>query len=162
MADFLSLPLLRAAVKADLPVLAICLGIQELNVALGGSLHQRLHELPGRLDHRSPKGTVDVRYAYAAHPVNFTPGGLFEELAGAASLIVNSLHHQGIDRLGSGLAVEATAPDGQIEAVRHRTASFVVGVQWHPEYRVLDHAFGRALFVAFGAACRAFARTRGG
>jgi putative glutamine amidotransferase len=158
--DATSLPLLRAAVRADLPVLAICRGIQELNVALGGSLHQRLHEMPGRLDHRSPKGEVEVRYAHAAHPVSFAQGGYFAELGGVLTLIVNSLHHQGIDRLAPGLAVEATAPDGQIEAVRLPQARFVIGVQWHPEFRHAEQPFSRALFAAFGEACRAHARRR--
>jgi putative glutamine amidotransferase len=159
--DGMSLPILRAAVSADVAVLAICRGIQELNVALGGSLHQRLQELPGRLDHRAPKGEVDVRYAYAAHPVALTPGGLFERLNdGAPSLVVNSLHQQGIDRLAQGLVVEATAPDGQIEAVRHARARFVVGVQWHPEWRHADQHFSRALFAAFGEGCRAAQRRR--
>ncbi|HXQ53507.1 MAG TPA: gamma-glutamyl-gamma-aminobutyrate hydrolase family protein [Stellaceae bacterium] len=159
--DGMSLPLLRAAVRADVPVLAICRGIQELNVALGGSLHQCLCELPGRLDHRAPKGAVEVRYAHTAHPVALAPGGLFERLnGGAASLVVNSLHHQGIDRLAPGLVVEATAPDGQIEGARLPQARFVVGVQWHPEYRHADEPFARALFAAFGEACCAHARRR--
>lgn len=158
--DGMSLPLLRAAVRADLPVLAICRGIQELNVALGGSLHQRLHELPGRLDHRAPQGEIDVRYAHAAHRVSFTPGGYFAELGGVTTLVVNSLHHQGIDRLASGLVVEATAPDGQIEAVRQPQAQFVIGVQWHPEHRHAEEPFSRVLFAAFGEACRAHARRR--
>jgi putative glutamine amidotransferase len=159
--DGMSLPVLQAAVRADVAVLAICRGIQELNVALGGSLHQRLQELPGRLDHRAPKGEVDVRYAYAAHAVALTPGGLFERLNdGASSLIVNSLHQQGIDRLAHGLVVEATAPDGQIEAVRHARARFVVGVQWHPEWRHAEQDFSRALFAAFGEGCRAVQRRR--
>jgi len=158
--DGMSLPLLRAAVLADLPVLAICRGIQELNVALGGSLHQRLHECPGRLDHRAPKGDVDERYAHRAHPVSFAPGGYFAVLAGASSAIVNSLHTQGIDRLAPGLVVEATAPDGQIEAVCLPQARFVVGVQWHPEYRHAEEPLSRVLFAAFGEACRAHARRR--
>ncbi len=158
--DALTLPLIREAVAAAMPVLAICRGIQELNVALGGSLHQRIHEVPGRLDHRAPQGAAEVRYAHAAHAVRLAPGGALERLAGAPELTVNSLHAQGIDRLADELVVEATAPDGQIEAVRHRSAPFVVGIQWHPEYRVMDNAFGRALFAAFGAACRAFARQR--
>jgi putative glutamine amidotransferase len=159
--DGMSLPVLRAAVRADVGVLAICRGIQELNVALGGSLHQCLQDLPGRLDHRAPKGEVDVRYAYAAHPVALTPGGLFERFNdGAPSLVVNSLHQQGIDRLAPGLVVEATAPDGQIEAVRHVRARFVVGVQWHPEWRHADERFSRALFTAFGEGCRAAQRRR--
>ena len=160
--DALTLPLIRAAVDGGLPVLAICRGIQELNVALGGTLHQRVHEVAGRLDHRAPEGAAARRYAHDAHRVCLVPGGLLERLAGARELTVNSLHAQGIDRLAPGLAAEAEAPDGQIEAVRHRAAPFVVGVQWHPEYRVLDNAFGRALFAAFGAACHNFARTRRG
>jgi putative glutamine amidotransferase len=161
--DALTLPLIRSAVAAGLPVLAICRGIQELNVALGGTLHQRVHELAGRLDHRAPEGDVARRYAHTAHRVALIPGGMLERLAGTRELVVNSLHSQGIDRLAPALAIEATAPDGQIEAVRHIDAAFVIGVQWHPEYRVMENPFSRALFVAFGAACRAWAeRRRGG
>lgn len=159
--DAVVLPLLRAAVRADLPVLAICRGIQELNVALGGTLHQRLHELPGRLDHRAPKlDSVEERYAHCAHGVELTAGGLLETLAGTRVLTVNSLHHQGIDRLAPPLMVEALAPDGQIEAVRVPDARFVVGVQWHPEFRFADNPFSVQLFAAFGAACRARAKAR--
>ena len=159
--DALTLPLIRAAISADLPVLAICRGMQELNVALGGTLHQRIQDLPGRLDHRAPEGTAEIRYAHSAHTVALTPGGMVERLAESRELTVNSLHAQGVDALAPALAVEAVAPDGQIEAVRHKAAAFVVGIQWHPEYRVMDNAFGRALFAAFGAACRAFAERRG-
>jgi putative glutamine amidotransferase len=159
--DSLTLPLIRAAVDAGVPVLAICRGIQELNVALGGTLHQRVHEIEGRLDHRAPEGDVARRYAHTAHVVALTPGGVLERLAGGRELVVNSLHSQGIDRLAPALVVEAAAPDGQIEAVRHADAAFVVGVQWHPEYRVMENPFSQALFAAFGAACRAWARRRG-
>jgi putative glutamine amidotransferase len=160
--DSMSLPLLRAAVAADVPVLAICLGIQELNVALGGSLHQRVHEVPGRLDHRARRRgePIDRRYAYDAHPVTFTPGGLFERIAGRSSLVVNSLHQQGIDRLAPGLVVEAVAPDGQIEGVRLPAARFVVGVQWHPEHRLVEEPFSRSLFALFGEACHGHLRGR--
>ena len=158
--DALTLPLIRAAIATDLPVLAICRGIQELNVALGGTLHQCVHELEGRLDHRAPEGDMATRYAHRAHAVTFVPGGALERLAGSRELVVNSLHSQGIDRLAPALLVEAEAPDGQIEAVRHRSARFVVGVQWHPEYMVMENEFGRALFAAFGAACRAYADAR--
>jgi putative glutamine amidotransferase len=140
-----------------MPVLAICRGIQELNVALGGTLHQRVHEIAGRLDHRAPEGDVARRYAHSAHVVALTPGGMLERLAGERELVVNSLHSQGIDRLAQPLVVEAAAPDGQIEAVRHAEADFVLGVQWHPEYRVMENPFSRALFAAFGTACRAWA-----
>lgn len=154
--DAMTLPLIRAAVAADLPVLAICRGCQELNVALGGTLYPRVHELAGRVDHRSRHIPLEGRYEYVAHPVRFTPGASMARLAGADEIMVNSLHWQGIDRLAADLAVEAVAPDGQIEAVRHRGAGFIVGIQWHPEYRVLENEFSRALFAAWGAACRAY------
>ena len=159
--DAIVLPLLRAAVKADLPVLAICRGIQELNVALGGTLHQEVCELPGRLDHRAPKlDTVDERYAHCAHGVELTAGGLLERIAGMRSLAVNSLHHQGIDRIAPALTIEAVAPDGQIEAVCAASARFIVGVQWHPEFRFAENPFSARLFAAFGAACVERARAR--
>src|SRR6185437_6425809 len=152
--DAIALPLIRAAVKADLPVLAICRGIQELNVALGGTLHQNLHLVPGRLDHRAPQlAAVDERYAHRAHGVALTAGGVVERLAGSRALTVNSLHSQGIDRLAPVLRVEAVAPDGQIEAVSLPTARFIVGVQWHPEFRFAEDPFSRALFAAFSQAC---------
>jgi putative glutamine amidotransferase len=159
--DAIALPLLRAAVKADLPVLAICRGIQELNVALGGSLYQNLHLLPGRLDHRAPKlEALDERYAHRAHGVTLTADGYFEVLAGARELKVNSLHGQGIDRLAAPLRVEAVAPDGVIEAVSLPKARFVIGVQWHPEFRFAEDPFSAKLFAAFGAACRDYAASR--
>jgi putative glutamine amidotransferase len=150
----------RAPPWPALPILAICRGIQELNVAMGRTLHQRVHELPGRLNHRSPPGTMEEKYAHQAHTVTLTAGGFFERLAGAREITVNSLHSQGIDRLAPGLVIEAVAPDGQIEAVRVSGASFAIGVQWHPEFRVLQNAVSTALFAAFGDACRA--RAAGG
>jgi putative glutamine amidotransferase len=152
--DATTLPLIREAVRRDLPVLAICRGIQELNVALGGTLHQRVHEVPGRLNHRSRKDSPDGAYG-PAHSVVLTAGGLLASLAGTEEIMVNSLHSQGIDRPAPGLRVEAVAPDGQIEAVTLTGAGFVVGVQWHPEYRVLENPFSRALFSAFASACAA-------
>jgi putative glutamine amidotransferase len=160
--DATTLPLLRAALAAGLPILAICRGIQELNVAMGGTLHQRVHEVPGRLNHRSPPGTVEEKYAHRAHTVALTAGGFFERLAGTREITVNSLHSQGIDRLAQGLVVEAVAPDGQIEAVRVSGAPFAIGVQWHPEFRVLQNPVSAALFAAFGDACRARAAGRSG
>lgn len=156
--DATTLPLIREAVARDLPVLAICRGIQELNVALGGTLHQRVHEVPGRLNHRSPRGpmSADARYA-PAHPVTLAADGLLCRLAGTGAIMVNSLHSQGVDRPAPGLSVEAVAPDGQIEAVSLRGARFVVGVQWHPEYKPRDNPVSQALFEAFGEACRAAA-----
>jgi putative glutamine amidotransferase len=152
--DATTLPLIREAIRRDLPILAICRGIQELNVALGGTLHQRVHELPGRLNHRSRKDSSDGPYG-PAHSVTLTAGGLLASLAGASEVMVNSLHAQGIDRPAPGLCVEAVAPDGQIEAVRLPEARFVVGVQWHPEYKATDNLFSSALFSAFAEACGA-------
>jgi putative glutamine amidotransferase len=154
--DATTLPLIREAARRDMPILAICRGIQELNVALGGTLHQRIFEMPGRFNHRRRRGKMssDERYG-PAHSVRLTAGGRLIELAGTAELMVNSLHGQGIDRPGPDLMVEAVAPDGQIEGVSLPSARFVVGVQWHPEYRVLENPFSRALFAAFAQACHA-------
>jgi putative glutamine amidotransferase len=152
--DATTLPLIREAIRRDLPILAICRGIQELNAALGGTLHQRVHELPGRLDHRTKTDAPGGSYG-PAHEVALIPGGVLARLAGADRVTVNSLHSQGIDRPAPGLRVEAIAPDGQIEAVSLPGARFIVGVQWHPEYKVLENPLSRALFSAFSDACRA-------
>ncbi len=154
--DATTLPLIREAVRRNLPVLAICRGIQELNVALGGTLHQRIFEMRERFNHRRRKGpmTLDERYG-PAHSVALSPEGILVRLAGAAEIMVNSLHGQGIDRPAPDLLVEAVAPDGQIEGVSLPGARFVVGVQWHPEYKVMENPFSRALFAAFAQACHA-------
>ena len=154
--DATTLPLLKAAIARGIPVLAICRGFQELNVALGGTLHQKLHELPGRLDHREPQDAASRDQEYApAHTVRFAAGGMLARLTGTGDALVNSLHHQGVNRLAAGLKVEATAPDGQIEAVSMPQApAFLLGVQWHPEWRWAEDAVSRALFAAFGQAMR--------
>ena len=150
--DATSLPLLRAAISSGKPVLAICRGFQELNVALGGSLHQHVHEIPGRLDHREPAEVSRERDYALAHPIDIVPDGLLARLSGKSRAMVNSLHHQGIDRLAPGLKAEAHAPDGQIEAVSMPgAAGFLLGVQWHPEWALAEDALSRALFQAFGA-----------
>jgi putative glutamine amidotransferase len=153
--DATTLPLIRAALARGIPVLAICRGLQELNVALGGTLHQSLAHLPGRLDHRAPV-TDDVAIRFGkSHDVAFTAGGMLHRLAGAPTAMVNSLHHQGIDRLAPGLAVEAVAPDGTIEAVRLVNGpGFALGVQWHPEADWQHDTFSRRIFEAFGDAVR--------
>lgn len=154
MRDATSLLLLRAAIAAAKPVLAICRGFQELNVALGGSLHQHVHEIAGRLDHREPQDadSRDIEYA-PAHAIAITTGGLLARLSGLSEAMVNSLHHQGIDRLAAGLVVEAVAPDGQIEAVSMPQArGFLLGVQWHPEWAFAENPLSRAIFAGFGAA----------
>ncbi len=151
--DATTLPLIRTALARGLPVLAICRGIQELNVALGGTLHQRVHTMAGRMDHRAGEGTMDQRYA-AKHDIALT--GQMARMLGRTATKVNSLHGQAIDRLAPGLVVEATAPDGTIEAVRVATApGWAFGVQWHPEWRFAENADSMALFQAFGEACRA-------
>lgn len=157
--DATTVPLIRRALARGVPLLAICRGFQELNVALGGTLHQKIHEVPGLDDHRADDARPAAEQYGPAHDVELTPGGLFERLAGSRRIKVNSLHGQGIDRLAEGLAVEATAPDGVIEAVRVREAPiFAVGVQWHPEWRFAENPVSRALFAAFGEAARAYRR----
>ena len=159
--DETTLPLIRAAVSAGLPLLAVCRGIQEFNVAFGGTLHQRVQEVPGLFDHREDKAKPRAAQYEPAHAVALTPGGLLAGLAGATEVMVNSLHAQAIDRPGDGLAIEATAPDGLVEAVRVEGApAFALGVQWHPEWRVRDNPFSLALFEAFGDAARARAQER--
>jgi putative glutamine amidotransferase len=159
--DATALPLIRKAVASGVPVFGICRGFQEMNVAFGGTLHQKLHEVPGNLDHRDDESQpLEVQYG-PAHEVTLEPGGLLRSLAGTERIQVNSLHNQGIDRLGPGLDVEARAPDGVIEAFRVRAArSFALAVQWHPEWRVMSNPFSRALFAAFGAASRARAENK--
>lgn len=159
--DATTLPLIRKAVGAGVPVLGICRGFQEINVAFGGSLHQRVHELPGHLDHRDDESLpLDLQYG-PAHDVTLTPGGMLRSLAGTDRVRVNSLHSQGIERLGAGLAVEACATDGLIEAFKvEGAARFALAVQWHPEWKVMDNPLSRALFAAFGAACRERAESR--
>ena len=156
--DATTLPLIREAVRRNMPVLAICRGIQELNVALGGTLHQRIFEMPERFNHKRRQRPMTIpdneRYG-PAHPVALTPEGLLARLAGTTEIMVNSLHGQGIDRPAAEAVVEAVAPDGQIEAISLPGARFVVGVQWHPEYKPLENPFSRALFAAFAQACHA-------
>jgi len=149
--DATTLPLLRAAIEKGKPLLAICRGFQELNVALRGSLHQHVHELPGRLDHREPQAASrDEEYA-PAHEVTIIPGGVLAALSGMTHAMVNSLHHQGVDSLAPPLKVEATAPDGQIEAVSMPAAkTFLLGVQWHPEWQMAADPLSRAIFAGFG------------
>ncbi len=152
--DATTLPLIREAIARGLPVLAICRGIQELNVALGGTLHQRLHELPGRADHRGGEGPLARRYG-PKHTVALF--GRLARLLGAAEITVNSLHGQAIEHPAPGCVVEAIAEDGTIEAVRVEGArGFALGVQWHPEWRYAEDQASLALFRAFGEACRAY------
>ena len=151
--DATMLPLIRAALERGLPLLAICRGFQEINVALGGSLHQAVHDVAGKCDHRENKAdTLERQYA-PAHAVVVEAGGrLAKILGGAGELSVNSLHGQGIDRLADGLveAFSVTAAPG-----------FTMAVQWHPEWRVADSPQSMRLFGAFGQACRDYQARRG-
>lgn len=153
--DSTALPLLEAAIAHGLPVLCLCRGFQELNVALGGSLHQHVHEVTGRSDHREiPGADLEAQYG-PAHAVHVEPGGLLSEIVPSKTFEVNSLHSQGIDRLASKLHADAAAPDGTIEAVSMPGAKgFVLGVQWHPEWRWAENPVSRAIFRAFGDAVR--------
>jgi putative glutamine amidotransferase len=153
--DATTLPLIPTAIERGLPVLGICRGFQEMNVAFGGTLHQKLHEVQGYLDHRDDETQpLDVQYG-PVHDVVLEQGGLLRSLAGTDRIRVNSLHSQGVDRLSDQLIVEARAPDGVIEAFRVRNAPrFALAVQWHPEWQVMGNDFSRALFAAFGAASR--------
>ena len=159
--DATTLPLIRHALDIGLPLFAICRGIQELNVALGGTLHARVHDLPDRMDHRRPQHEdLDVQYG-PKHDIALTSGGELARLLEAESLMVNSLHNQALDRLAGDLSVEAVAADGTIEAVRVTGArNFALGVQWHPEYKVMENPASSRLFEAFGAACRGRAQAR--
>jgi putative glutamine amidotransferase len=161
--DGITLPLIRAAVARGVPLLAICRGFQEMNVAFGGSLHQRLQDLPDRMDHSAPmQPSTRVRQA-KAHAIRVTPGGWLHRLAGTTEIAVNSLHNQGINQLAPGLLAEGIAPDGTVEAVRIAATQagpaigYAVGVQWHPEYDWQTDPLSKAIFEQFGAAVRAYA-----
>jgi putative glutamine amidotransferase len=159
--DATTLPLIRKAVQAGIPVLGICRGFQEMNVAFGGTLHQKVHEVAGYSDHRDDESQpLEVQYG-PAHDVILESGGMLRALSGSDRLLVNSLHSQGIDRLGPGLAVEARAPDGLIEAFHVSNAPrFAVAVQWHPEWQATSNPFSKALFAAFGLASRERAQSK--
>lgn len=160
--DATTLPLIRAALERGIPLMAICRGFQEMNVALGGSLHQAVQEVAGMQDHRENKDApLDQQYA-EAHEVAIAAGGrLAAILDGAQRLPVNSLHGQGIKRLAPGLRVEARAADGLVEAFSvSDSPGFTLALQWHPEWRVLENPASMKLFGAFGAACRNYRSLR--
>jgi putative glutamine amidotransferase len=154
--DATTLPLIRAVLERGIPMLCICRGLQELNVALGGTLFQEVHNVPGRMDHRAGEGTRDQLFALK-HGVKLS--GTMARISGSDEIQVNSLHGQGIDQLAPGLVVEAVAPDATIEAVRVEGAkNFAIGVQWHPEWEVTHFPDRLRLFQAFGEACAAYRR----
>ena len=162
--DATMLPLIRRCLERGVPVLGLCLGLQEINVAFGGSLHQRVHDLPGTFDHRMRRDVDDRARRYRpAHDIRVTPGGLLHDILGREQVLVNSLHAQGIDRPGERIRIEAVAPDGIIEAISIAGATgFALGVQWHPEWPRPITAHNARIFEAFGDACRAYAAGRAG
>lgn len=153
--DALTLPIARHALDTGVPLFAICRGFQELNVVLGGTLHQKLGDVPGYHDHKeNPADPLDVQYG-PSHPVTLVESGMLAGLSGAGEVMVNSLHGQGVDRLADGVTVEATADDGLIEAFTvDGAAAFALAVQWHPEWKATSNDFSSAIFRAFGDACR--------
>jgi putative glutamine amidotransferase len=155
--DHLTLALVRAAVARQLPVLAICRGFQELNVALGGSLHGQLCDQPGFIEHREDTTQSRAEQYAPAHRVELAGAGLLASWLGQNDWQVNSLHGQGVDRLAPGLAIEARAEDGLVEAVQLPGGGWVVGVQWHPEWQFANDRLSRRLFEEFGRAARRYA-----
>jgi len=159
--DATTLPLIRHTIDHGVPLIAICRGAQEVNVALGGSLHQLVHEVDGRRDHRSPRSPdTDINYA-PAHDIEIVEGGVLEQLLGERRVRVNSLHAQGVDKLAPRARLEAVADDGQVEAFSIPDApAFALALQWHPEHRALENPVSMKLFEAFAAACRERAARR--
>jgi putative glutamine amidotransferase len=159
--DATTLPLIPRAIEAGIPVLGVCRGFQEMNVACGGTLWQNVHEVPGhQVHHEDTTQPLEAQYG-PAHSVQLTPGGVLRELHGEPTLMVNSLHHQAVRTLGAALVEEARAEDGVIEAFRVRDAKgFAMAVQWHPEWQCMSNAFSRKLFSAFGDAARERAAAR--
>ncbi|MBZ9939070.1 gamma-glutamyl-gamma-aminobutyrate hydrolase family protein [Mesorhizobium sp. BR1-1-16] len=161
--DATTLPLIRAAIRHGVPLLAICRGFQELNVALGGTLISEVQDLPGRNDHRAPVSDDQAERFAIRQDVVITTGGCLGRIVEAEAFKVNSLHRQAVGTLADGLTVEAVAPDGTVEAVSVTgAAGFAVGVQWHPEYWVATDAPSGRLFRAFGDAMRTRMQARGG
>jgi len=159
--DDTSLPLVPLVLERGIPLLGICRGMQEINVALGGSLHQEVHEVPGYQDHRAdPEASLADKFA-PAHGIEIEPGGVLADIAGQGGFMVNSVHFQGIDRLAQTLKIEARAPDGLIEALSVNGAKgFTLAVQWHPEWQFDLNPLYRSIWSAFGQACADYAARR--
>lgn len=159
--DLFDIPLIRAALKRGLPLFAICRGMQEINVALGGTIHQKAYEVPGLNDHREDSNDpVAVQYA-DSHTVQALPGSWFAELMGDAAFPVNSLHGQALDQLGEGVEALAHAEDGLVEAIHlPGVEQFTLAVQWHPEWQAAQNPHSVKIFKAFGDACREYAAQR--
>jgi putative glutamine amidotransferase len=153
--DQTSFGLIKQAVASGVPIFGICRGFQEMNVAFGGSLHQKLHEHDVFQEHRENKNlSLDDQYE-DSHKVMVTPSGQLSKIVVANEMNVNSLHTQGVDRLADNLAVEAVSEDGLCEAFSVIDAkAFSMAVQWHPEWKVMQNSKNAKLFAAFGRACK--------
>ncbi len=153
--DAITLPLTRKCVERGQPVLGICRGFQEMNVAMGGTLHPEIRDLPGRMNHRMPpEGTLEEKFALR-HPVHVSEGGVFHQIFGATEVMTNTLHGQGIKSTGSSVVIDGHAEDDTPEAIYIEGASgFALAVQWHPEYNAANDPVSRPLFEAFGDAAR--------
>lgn len=159
--DALTMALVRVAIQEGVPLFGVCRGLQEINVALGGTLYQRVHELPGFMDHREPESEDLAEQFAEQHEVVLSPDSAFAEWAGGTHVDVNSLHGQGIKELGRGLVAEAHAPDGLVEGVRVKEArAFAYGVQWHPEWRHETNRFYDRTLKAFARACETHRRAK--
>ena len=156
--DAIALPLVRACVERGQPFLGVCRGFQEVNVAMGGTLYPEIRDLPGRMNHRMPPdGTLEEKFELR-HSVSFTEDGPFHHVMGAAEVMTNTLHGQGIKTPGAGVVVDGHAPDGTPEAIYIEGAKgFTLSVQWHPEWDACNDPVSRPLFEAFGAAVRDWA-----
>ncbi|WP_269530872.1 gamma-glutamyl-gamma-aminobutyrate hydrolase family protein [Chitinimonas sp. BJYL2] len=159
--DKTAMPLMQQAIARGIPVFAICRGFQEMNVVHGGTLLQKVHETPGKMDHREDSSApIEVQYG-PAHPVHFAEDGVIRRVSGLLEYPVNSIHNQGVDRLGDGLRAEATAPDGLVEAFSVKEAqAFALAVQWHPEWQYAGNPLSMSLFKAFGDDCRRYQASR--
>ncbi|WP_341304285.1 gamma-glutamyl-gamma-aminobutyrate hydrolase family protein [Pseudomonas sp. TMP25] len=159
--DLFDIPLIRAALKRGIPLFAVCRGMQEINVALGGTIHQKAYEVSGLNDHREDSNDpVAVQYG-DSHTVQALPGSWFAELMGDVAFPVNSLHGQALDQLGEGIEALAFAEDGLVEAIHLPGAEqFTLAVQWHPEWQAAQNPHSVKIFQAFGEACREHAAQR--
>jgi putative glutamine amidotransferase len=153
--DAMALGLIEAVATRGRPVFGICRGFQEINVAMGGTLTREVGRGARGLAHHAPDD-VDFASMFAhRHPVALAPGGALATATGALALEVNSVHYQGVDRLGAGLSVEATAPDGLIEAFAAKTqGADVFAVQWHPEWKPELDPASQTFFQMLGRALR--------
>jgi putative glutamine amidotransferase len=161
--DEIVLKIIPKCVNLGIPIFGICRGIQEMNVAYGGTLHYRVHQLPDKNDHRMPRGDdVTVKEIFTLrHRIDFVKNGYFSDLINKENCMVNSLHGQAIDILAENLKIEAHSDDGVVEAVSiPEHPSFAIGVQWHAEYDPENNELNKCLFKEFGLACLNYIKSK--